>query len=356
MVDANANRAREALRVLEDLARFLLADEALCRELKELRHGLRNALDRCAEASGGGGCGGAAALMAWRDTPADVGTGVSTRAEGQRAGMRDVAAAAGKRLSEALRVLEECAKTLGPAAGAQDLEALRYRGYEAERQVLAALGTGRGVQWRLCVLLTERLCIHHSWRAVAEAAIAGGADCLQLREKELDGSELLTRARWLVAAARNAGERRPAVFINDRPDIAVLSGADGVHVGQDDLPVREIRRLAGDGLLVGVSTHTPEQARRAAAEGADVCGVGPMFATSTKDAGPLAGPGYLHEYLADPQASRVPHLAIGGITVARARELAVMGCRGIAVSSAVCSAPDPAEACLELVRAMMPAS
>jgi thiamine-phosphate pyrophosphorylase len=363
IVDANANRAREALRVLEDVARFAMDDGDLSAELKALRHELRAAVD-CLTAERGG----LGALLAWRDTPGDVGTAHSTAAEQARGSVRDVAAAAGKRLSESLRVLEECAKVISPPAAA-DVEMLRYRGYEAERRVLAALGTGRAEQWRLCVLVTECACLHHSWEEVARRAVEAGADCVQLREKGLGDREFLRRARRLVQIARDVARTpgaeganpgpdgramagRAAVVVNDRPDVALLSGADGVHVGQDDLPVREVRRLAGDRLIVGVSTHTPAQARAAAAEGADYCGVGPMFETTTKTAGPAAGPALLREYLSVPATARVPHLAIGGITAENVGELAAAGCRGVAVCAAVCGAADPGLTCRRLVAAL----
>jgi thiamine-phosphate pyrophosphorylase len=128
--------------------------------------------------------------------------------------------------------------------------------------------------------------------------------------------------------------------VNDRADVALACGADGVHVGQDDLPVRDVRRLAGERLLVGASTHSLQEARTAVESGADVCGVGAMFATGTKPGIAPGGAGYLRAYLSS--FGGVPHLAIGGITVANVHELAAAGCRGVAVSGAVCGAPDPA--------------
>src|SRR5262249_3445094 len=134
------------------------------------------------------------------------------------------------------------------------------------------------------------------------------------------------------------------VIVNDRVDLALLSGADGVHLGQSDLPVAEARRLAGARLLIGVSTANLDEARSAARQGADYCGVGPMFPTTTKDKPRISGPPYLREYLAAPVSARVPHLAIGGIAPGNVSDLVSAGCRGIAVSGSVCGATDPAEA------------
>ena len=343
IIDANANRAREALRVLEDVARFVLDDRDLAAALKELRHDLRGVLESLPVDR--------AMLLAWRDTPGDVGTSTSTEGERVRRDLADVAGAAGSRLAEALRSIEEATKTL--AGSAHDvpvrIERMRYTAYELDRRVLAGVGPSRAPQWRLCVLVTKALCAGRSREEVTRAAIAGGADCIQLREKDAEGAELLETARSLRSVTRAA---RVHFIVNDRPDIALLSGADGVHLGQTDLPVREVRRLAGRSLLVGISTSNVEQARHAAREGADYCGIGPMFATTTKDKPTLAGPAAVSAYLADPGASRLPHLAIGGITPGNVSQLATSGARGIAVSSAVCGAPDPGAVCHELRRAL----
>ncbi len=341
IIDAAANRAREALRVLEDIARFLLDDPDLTGALKGVRHDL-------AEALRGVDPG---ALLAARDTPGDVGTTISTAAEYRRENFASIAAAAAKRLTEALRSLEECLK-IGSEDGARAVESLRYRAYDVEKRLLLALGAGRARQWRLCVLITEPLC-ELPWEDVVRQSIEGGADCLQLREKSLNDADLLRRARRLVSIAREM-DPGVSVMINDRPDMALLSGADGVHVGQDDLPVDEIRRLAGFALLVGVSTSNMERALAAARAGADTCGVGPMFASTTKDKPHLAGPEYLGEYLANPATARVPHLAIGGITEENISRLAAIGCRGVAVSAAVIKKQRPAVACRALRDGLAP--
>lgn len=342
IIDANANRAREAFRVLEDLARFALNDEGLSARLKNLRHGLREALASTPL--------DAAQLLASRDTWSDVGTQISTPAEFQRAGLADLAAANAARAAEALRSLEEAAKAIHVEA-AMALERLRYSLYTIEKDLRTALGSGRARQWRLCVLLSEGLCCGRSWEHVAKAAMAGGADCLQLREKSLDDAELLRRAESLVRLA-HAASPRVDVVINDRVDIALLSGADGVHLGQGDLPIARAREMAGHRLLIGGSTSNIDEARAAARAGADSIGVGPMFATTTKQKDHIAGPAYLAEVVADPITTRLPHLAIGGISAANARELARFGCRGVAVSSAVCGADDPARVCREIIAAL----
>ena len=260
--------------------------------------------------------------------------------------MRDIAIAAGKRAGEALRAIEECAKLSPVSDAAAEAKALRYRVYDLEKRLTLALGTGRARQWRLCVLITESLCAGRHWEDVAGGALRGGADCLQLREKELGAAELLARATRLVALC---AQHRASCIVNDRPDIALLAKADGVHLGQTDLSAPEVRKFAGLALLVGVSTTNMDKAHAAARDGADYCGLGPMFPTSTKHKPTLAGPAYLLDYLADAQTARIPHLAIGGINAANAASLTAAGGRGIAVSSAVCGAPDPERTCQELL-------
>lgn len=350
MIDANANRAREALRVMEDAARFALGDEALTRELKEIRHALREALSALPIDG--------AALLASRDTPGDVGTRVATPAEGRRGGLRDVAAAAGKRAGEALRVIEECAKTRGTSAGDitrsapagagahARFEALRYRVYDAEKRLGLALAGARAPQWRLCVILTESLCVA-PWLDVARAALDAGADCLQLREKSLTDRDLLARGEALVGVARG----RAAVIVNDRPDIALLAGADGVHLGQTDLRVEHVRALAGERLLVGVSASTIEEARAALRDGADYCGVGAMFETATKRKDSIAGLGLMRAYV-EHDPALPPHLAIGGVAPSNVASVAAAGARGVAVCSCVCAAERPEDVVRALLGAM----
>ncbi len=347
ILDANANRAREALRVLEDIARFALDRADLAAACKALRHDLREALAPIDPAS----------LLASRDTPSDVGTSISAPGEYARPGIAGIARANASRLAESLRSLEETLKALDLPDVSRTIEQSRYRAYELERLLLFALSP-IAPQPRLCVLLTESLCTYHPWQRVAELAVEGGADALQLREKKLSDAELLVRARWLVDLARSharpRGGSRPHIVINDRPDIALLAGADAVHLGQTDLPVREARELIAWKLAIGVSTSNLDQARRALRDGADSFGLGPMFPSTTKPKDFLAGPAYLREYLADPLLRDRPHLAISGITAANARDLAVLGCRGIAISSAVCSSPDPRSAAAELARIFTP--
>jgi thiamine-phosphate pyrophosphorylase len=312
---------------MEDYARFALDDAGLSGHAKRIRHGLASAL---ADA-------GLADAIRARAIVADVGREVQTPQEYERTHTTDVVIAAGKRLSEALRVIEEYGKTVSPELG-RAVEVLRYDGYELERRLRIRLGpAGRFHDVRLYVLLTESVC-RGDWFETAAAAIAGGADCIQLREKALTDRAWLERARRLVDLCHEHG----VLFVaNDRADLAVACGADGLHVGQDDLAVSDARRVLGPRPLVGVSTHTVPQAEAAIAMAPDYIAVGPMFASTTKPQDVVPGPALAREVA---RRTSLPIVAIGGITPDNASEVVDAGARCICVCSAVISQPDVAAA------------
>ena len=162
-----------------------------------------------------------------------------------------------------------------------------------------------------------------------EAAIRGGATCVQLREKQLDKDAFLAEARQIAALCKARGV---PFIINDDLDIALACGADGVHVGQDDMPAAEVRRRAGRDLIVGVSAHNVAEARKAAADGADYLGAGAVFTTSTKqDVTALSYEGL--KAICD--AVDIPVVAIGGINARNISELKGTGVDGVAVVSAL---------------------
>jgi thiamine-phosphate pyrophosphorylase len=160
---------------------------------------------------------------------------------------------------------------------------------------------------------------------IGEAYFRGGARLVQLRSKEDSSAAVLALADGLCAAARAAGAR---LVVNDRADIAVMAGADGVHVGQEDLPLEAVLEIVGPGKIVGVSTHSRQQIDRALDTGASYVAVGPIFATTTKDTGYPARGLDLIGYAA---GRGKPVVAIGGITLDRAREVLDAGASGLAV-------------------------
>ena len=321
ILDANANRAREALRVMEDYARFSLNHEGLCEELKHLRHNLTETLKPYLSEA-----------ILHRDVQSDVGTEIKTPAETKRESINDIVTAAGKRLTEALRVLEEILKTLDSPAATR-AEKLRYGSYDIEQKIARTLRPKLFDHVRLYVLITESIC-KRPWLEAANLAIGGGADCLQLREKSLETGELLNRAKQLVHLCH---QHNVLCIINDRPDIALLSGADGVHVGQQDLPATQARKLIGPRLILGVSTHNLDQAKAAVLDGADYIGVGPIFKSPTKPREILPGPNFARQIAHE---IKIPAVAIAGITERNVDEVIACGIKAVAVTAAVIGADD----------------
>jgi thiamine-phosphate pyrophosphorylase len=324
ILDASANRAREALRVIEDYCRFVLDHALLSRELKTLRHDLTQAL---------AGLPGSLFLEA-RETLHDVGTQVTTPGEQERYSLLEVAHVNLKRLQEALRSLEEFGKLKSPELGAA-LEKLRYRSYTLEKAIV--LGTSareRLAEARLYVLVTGAQCTAALDWTIQEAA-AGGAQIIQLREKNLSDRDLLDRAKRVRRWTRQAG----VLFIlNDRPDLARLAQADGVHLGQDDLPIKEARRLLGPDALIGVSTHDMDQLRQAMLEGASYLGIGPIFPSGTKSFHEFPGLDFVRRATAE---TTLPAFVIGGVTLDNLGSALAAGARRVAVGQAICRADDP---------------
>ena len=350
ILDACLNRGREGLRVLEDYARFVLNCEHSSRMLKEIRHELTEAEQLLFR---GAPHRGVRTLLSARDTMQDVGTKITLNHEETRESLRDLVTANCRRVQESLRSLEEFGKLVSPAFAAM-VKQLRYRSYSLEQHLsLSATSTtvpqvtraSRLEKARVYVLITEAMC-RLPWQVVVEQALVGGADILQLREKTLNDRELLSRCRWM----RDACEAHGAIFIvNDRPELAILSGAHGTHVGQSEIPVTDVRRLPGAEQLVGVSTHAPQQLLQAFQEGADYVGVGPVFPSGTKTFQQFPGLDYVRQAA---ELATGPWFPIGGITLAGIPELCQAGARRVAVTAAVTGAADPRRAVEDLQQSL----
>ncbi|MDA8100159.1 MAG: thiamine phosphate synthase [Nitrospiraceae bacterium] len=197
----------------------------------------------------------------------------------------------------------------------------------------------------LCLIL-DAVHLSDDVVAVANEALQAGIRLFQYRDKEGSRRRVYENASRLAEKLRSSG----AVFIvNDHADIALATGADGVHLGQDDLPLAEARSLLGPDRVIGISTHSAEQAIRAESDGADYIGFGPLFATSTKDAGPMQGLERLRNVR---RAVSLPILAIGGIDESNARSAIEAGADGIAVIGAVLRAPHIPNAITALLHGM----
>jgi thiamine-phosphate pyrophosphorylase len=332
VLDAAGNRAREGIRVVEDFARFVLDDRHLTDQLKRLRHELTAALERVPLAH----------RLAARETQADVGTQLSTPAERCRQDTTDVLTANFIRVQEALRSLEEFAKILDPDLAAR-LEQLRYRSYTLHRAVeITRASLNRLDNARLYVLIDGQANVE-LFTTLARSLIDAGVHILQLRDKKLDDRSLLERARRLRELTRGT---KTLFVMNDRPDLAVLARADGVHVGQDELSVKDARTIVGPEMLIGVSTHSLAQAQQAVLDGANYIGVGPTFPSDTKHFDAFPGLELVRQVAA---SIRLPAFAIGGINRENLAQVLAAGLRRVAVSGAVTGAANPAAAAKELL-------
>jgi thiamine-phosphate pyrophosphorylase len=183
---------------------------------------------------------------------------------------------------------------------------------------------------RIC-LITDRRISGLSLSAMVRQSIRSGIKVIQIREKDMPKKDLykeMLRIRQLTA------QQNVTLIVNDHVDIALATNADGVHLGQDDMPVREARKILGTHSLIGISAHTIHQAVQAEHEGADYIGFGPVFFTDTKDAGTPRGIPMLKKVR---RSVRVPLVAIGGITSENAREVLDAGADAVAVASAILS-------------------
>ena len=200
----------------------------------------------------------------------------------------------------------------------------------------------------LCLILDEEYLQGRTGEVIA-SALAAGVRLFQYRNKTGTRRSIFEAARAIAGALKQAG----GIFIvNDHVDIALAVGADGVHLGQDDLPLSDARRVLGEDRIIGISTHTRLQAEAAEAGGADYIGFGPLFPTRTKDAGPVRGIENLKDIRS---AVSLPIIAIGGISVVNAKDAVETGANGVAVISAVLGAPDPSAALRALLGSIFPA-
>jgi thiamine-phosphate pyrophosphorylase len=333
IIDANFNRAREALRVIEDYCRFALNNQSLSIKAKDLRHRLCAAISKFANSR----------LLVARDTPGDVGIGQVTENTLGRTNLRDSLTAACKRLPEALRVLSE---TILPedTGSAEQFEKIRYESYTLEKDIALLADTkARFDGVRLYVIISSNL--PSDIFSLTEKCITGGADCLQLRAKEMQDDALFAISCEFVKMCRDANI--PGI-INDRVDIAVASGADGVHLGQNDIPVEQTRKLQLSPLIIGKSTHSPAQLAAAITEMPTYVSLGPVFPTPTKPDAEAVTLDYVKQSLPVLSGTGIGHVAIGGITQDNIDSVLKAGAKTIAVSSAVTKSPDPAAACKNL--------
>ena len=338
LLDANLDRAREGLRVIEDWCRFGLDRADLVARSKDMRQRLGRLHDERYKQA--------------RDAAGDVATGMAHPAQREREQPQAVVAANCGRVQEALRVLEEFGRGLDDRL-AEEAAAVRYALYDLEVDVIRASAGGQERRERL---RAARLYLVTSpsprLEAVVEAALEGGVRLVQYRAKDgslaPDGQPITDAVRLQQAQAlRQLCSRYGALFlVNDRIDIALAVDADGVHLGQGDLPPALARQLLGPEKLIGRSTHALAQLQQAMRDGCDYVGVGPVNATPTKPGREPVGLDYVRQAAAE---SAIPFFAIGGIEAANLQAVLDPGATQVAVVRAITEAADPAQAARDLL-------
>jgi len=344
MIDANLNRSGEGLRVLEDVARFVLNNTELCQGLRTLRHDL--AQETKALRVG---------LLSQRNAENDAGHLNDISPSEKKLNVKttslqdllDLVTANAKRVEQSLRVIEELAKLpeinskLNPA----NFEQARFTLYTLERDLISRISRRDKMEIisGLYVILDKQLLNGRDELFVTKKIIEGGGRIIQLRDKQSKKGELLLAAQKLRDLCNKAGI---LFIINDHLDLAIAVGADGLHIGQEDLPLSVIRRELPIDKIIGCSARTLSQAVKAQTEGADYIAVGSIFTTTTKREATVVGLDTLQEIK---RTVSIPVIAIGGINHDNVDEVVAAGADSIAVVSAVLSAEDVKGAVQKLV-------
>lgn len=323
IIDANANRVCEGLRVIEDWLRFVAENQELTAEVKAMRHTIRDTLR---ELDG--------KMLLKRAASTDVGLAVS-QAE-TAPGKEQLLPANFKRVQEGLRVIEESLKLLQYPSLAKAVERCRFHTYTLEQlvQPLTAMAKKRqALATDLYGLTAREFSRGRSNVEMVRAMIDGGIRLIQYREKDLTPKEKLKECDTIRHLTREAGV---TFIVNDHPDLALLVEADGIHLGQDDLDPVRVRRLVGPEPIIGLSTHSPQQGRAALTQQVDYIGVGPIFPTFTKkDVCPPVGLEYL-DYAVE--NIPLPFVAIGGIKEHNLRQVLQRGAKLVALVTEITGA------------------
>jgi len=327
IIDANLNRACEATRILEEIARFLIEDRDLSEKLKNMRHKISSIQEE-----------NYGKYLQSRDTENDIGVDIANLSE--RTNIGNIFKANIKRLQQALRTLAEYSGETPQNVAV--FEKLRYTSYTLEKIMFEQLKEKYN-QLKLAdkklylVTNSDSFDSDDEFLNAIAASLAGGVDILQLREKTMPAKRIVELGRKIKQLCL---QFETTFIVNDRVDIALILEADGVHLGQDDLDVQSARDILGKNIIVGVSTHAPEQALKAVEDGADYIGVGPVFATPTKLGKKPVGLEYA-KWVAE--NIDIPAFAIGGIDLENFEEVLDTGIKRIAVVRAIINSASPQE-------------
>jgi len=345
MIDANLNRSSEGLRVLEDVARFLLNDTKLSQRLRTLRHDLAQETKSLS-----------IGLLSHRDSEHDVGRPLPAKERELNMkttslqGLLDLVTANAKRVEESLRVIEELAKLpeISSMLNSARFEQARFTLYTLEQDLISRISRRDKTERisGLYVILDRQFLAGRDELDVAGQIIEGGAKIIQLRDKQSKKGELLLAAQKLKELCSQAGV---LFIINDYLDLATAVDADGLHIGQEDLPLPVVRKELPIDKIVGCSVTTVSQATKAQNEGADYIAVGSIFPTTTKKEATVVGGDILKELK---RMVSTPLVAIGGINQNNVSEVVAAGADAVAVISAVLGEKDVRGAVQKLVAKM----
>jgi len=336
IIDANLNRIGEGLRLLEDLARLLLNDVVLTQQLKNMRHDLVEG-DRSFNTQ----------LLQARNSEGDIGINLEAPGQEEQRDLPTTVVANARRVQESLRTIEELAKlpSYTLKLDSEKFKQARFNLYTIEQALLAKLLRQDKIKCiaGLYLIIDTQVLKGRNPIEVASQAIRGGAKTIQLRDKLQDKKELLPIAQQL----RNLCTEHNVLFIiNDYLDIALATDADGLHLGQEDLPTKVVRKLLPIDKILGCSTNTVDQAIAAASDGVDYIAVGSIYPTPTKETAIIVGLDRLRQVR---QAISLPLVAIGGINKDNAAEVMAAGADSVAVISAILQAESPEKAARQIV-------
>jgi len=327
IIDASLNRISEGLRLLEDIARLLLNDGTLTQQLKTMRHELIRS-DWSFHQQ----------LLQARNSANDVGINIEVEGEEKERELPVTVMANSRRVQEALRTMEELTKIPDgiPGLDSEKFKQARFSLYTIEQALLSKLLRQDKTKQiaGVYVILDTRTLEGRSHVEAAAQAIHGGAKIIQLRDKLLSKKELLPIARELK---KLCAEYQVLLIINDHLDLVLAADADGLHLGQYDLPINVARKLLPIGKILGISTTTVAQAVAAESEGVDYIAVGSMYPTPSKETAQVVGLDRLSQIR---QAVTLPLVAIGGITGDNVRDVLTAGANSVAIISAILRAED----------------
>lgn len=319
LIDANINRVSEGLRTLEDISRFIFEKESLSKDIRQMRHMVRKSFKN-------------PNLISFRDSQNDIGLNISQGSKlDSKEDIWDLVHANFKRIQEGLRSIEEALKVIGYLNESKTYETLRFKAYDIEKRFRLINSLP---YTDIYGILGEEFSCGRSNIEITKEMIKAGIKIIQYREKN---KQKLDKLKDCQAIRKITKENEITFIVNDDIDIALAVKADGIHIGQEDIPIEIVKSIAGN-MIIGLSTHNKNQALEAVEKGADYLGVGPIFNTSTKKnvekSDGLSFLKWVSENIS------IPYVAIGGIKESNVAEVKRFGGKYFAMISELVGADD----------------